>query len=200
MGEDFKLGSELAFVCEKVVTIVLACFTFISGYFLRKYNFNTLTDVKSFYVKRIKRFYVLFFISALLLFIMRWMDLKCFITTVLGIGTFSLPSCRTLWYMSMLMLFYLLSPFFKQKSIGKICSLGLFLILGVLFKIGAVDIRVLMYMPFYLLGIYSIDLEKYYSWKLFVCLFVCLFETIWKRTNCDSSYPLSVSVLQRRGG
>ena len=106
LGEDFILGSDLTFVCEKFTTIVLACFTFISGYFLRKYNFDTLADVKSFYVKRIKRFYVLFFISALLLFIMKWMDLKCFITTVLGIGTFSLPSCRTLWYMSMLMLFY----------------------------------------------------------------------------------------------
>lgn len=189
LGDNFALSTDLTFVCERLTTIVLACFTFISGYFLRKYKFEAFADVKSFYVKRIKRFYVLFFISALLLFLLKWMDLKCLITTVLGLGTFFTPSCRTLWYMSMLMFFYMLTPLLKQNrdflgiSTGKICSLVLFPILCVLYKIGIVDIRILMYMPFYIIGIYSIDLEKCYSKKIFVLSTVCLFVCFVLKLN-----------------
>ena len=73
------LGADMQFKGDVFVYIknaVLATFTFISGYMLRKYKFSSWHDVLVFYKKRVLRFYPLFLLSALSLFIMRWMDVK----------------------------------------------------------------------------------------------------------------------------
>ena len=44
---------------------VLSTFTFLSGYFLKKYSIASFADVKSFYLKRFKRFWIPFFIASL---------------------------------------------------------------------------------------------------------------------------------------
>ena len=90
------------------------------GYFLRKYPFRDRADVLTFYRKRFSRFYGLYFLSAITLLIggfftdKSWFDsYHQFFLTLCGLTTFSPPQPGTLWFMSMLMFFYLVTPFIQ---------------------------------------------------------------------------------------
>ena len=105
---------------EPVTITALSCFMFISGYFLRKYPFRDRADVLTFYRKRFSRFYGLYFLSAITLLIggfftdKSWFDsYHQFFLTLCGLTTFSPPQPGTLWFMSMLMFFYLVTPFIQ---------------------------------------------------------------------------------------
>jgi len=78
---------------------VLSTFTFLSGYFLKKYEINSIQDAILFYKKRIRRFWIPFFLSALILhvvtiamhhpwFFSHWH----FVSTVLGFSIFTPPA------------------------------------------------------------------------------------------------------------
>lgn len=95
-----------------ITNIMLGAFMFISGMLLSRYKFDKMGDVFSFLYKRMKRFYILYFIAALLFYFSGIIpELKIFVTTVLGISSYILPQPYTLWFISMLFSFYLLTPF-----------------------------------------------------------------------------------------
>ena len=104
--------------------ISLAGFSFISGFCLSKYNINSIYDFLPFYSKRLKRFYPLFLLSALSLYLAgiftehTWfVSTKQFITTVLGLNLFFPPITMTLWYFSMIMFFYFITPFVYMTQV-----------------------------------------------------------------------------------
>ena len=97
----------------------LSVMMFISGYLLSKYKFVTRHDIFHFYKKRMRRFYIPFAVSAFTLFFMKFNpDVKVLFTTLLGLSSFILPQPGTLWFMSMLMLFYIITPLFSKLIIG----------------------------------------------------------------------------------
>jgi surface polysaccharide O-acyltransferase-like enzyme len=60
-------------VVSKMLTIIsLGGFTFISGFCLSKYRFIELRDVRDFYKRRLSRFYFLYFMAAITLFMMKF--------------------------------------------------------------------------------------------------------------------------------
>ncbi len=139
-----------------ITNTVLACFCFISGYFIGKKN----TSPKVFYIARLKRFYLLFFISCLTLFFLGWFDnVKHFFFSITGLSCFFLPQPRTIWFFCMMIIFYLITPFLIQKEssykngfiyIRIILSLTVFLVINYFHHI---DLRVPMYFIFYSLGL-----------------------------------------------
>lgn len=164
---DFIRNSGIRY--EVLTESVLACFTFISGYCLRKYKFCSLEDIKSFYKQRLLRFYVLFFVACLLMTIFQTIgqgsllvQLKILLTTSLGISSFVPPTMSTLWYLSMLMMFYVLTPLFlfnyKLKIVRVLNSILFFVITFIIIKITDGDIRFLLYFPFYIIGLYSSEI------------------------------------------
>lgn len=172
---SYKLSSESQVVCETITTIVLACFTFLSGFFLKKYRFNSLADIKQFYIKRVKRFYVLFFISSCCLFAMNWMNFKTFLANILGLGMFYVP-CKTLWYLSMLMSFYVITPILNWNFSAKWKRISAFacplILCYILAKFHFCDIRMIMYLPFYVLGLFIKEQNEIYNlWTMLLCLF-----------------------------
>lgn len=92
-------------ITKKITTGVLTSFAFLSGLFLGKKDIPPLT----FYFNRFKRFYILFFFSVIPLFFN--FDLKSILFLIFGLGSFKNPPVPTLWYMSMLVMFYALVPF-----------------------------------------------------------------------------------------
>ena len=102
----------ILFYGSSIITdIALATFMFISGFFLSKYEFEKNEDIWIFYKKRLQRFYILFAISA----ISMWLGgmnpgfgLLC--TTLSGLSSYILPQPKTLWFFSMLFSFYILTP------------------------------------------------------------------------------------------
>lgn len=59
---------------SNITIAVLACFTFLSGYFLKKYTFKRRSDVAYFYKKRFWRFYILFAIACFGIFALTIME------------------------------------------------------------------------------------------------------------------------------
>lgn len=152
-----KLNGMSLQVCSSITIIVLGTFTFMSGFFLKKYVIETLDDVKLFYWKRFKRFYIPYLVCLTILFIGGWFESgKQFILSLVGLSTYIGSSPKTVWYFSMLMSFYMLTPillYLKKRNRFYFFALtfGLICLFVVLSKVNG------MYFPFYLLGILVTD-------------------------------------------
>lgn len=114
---------------------VLALFTFISGYFASQKEINTVKDALSFYRKRVSRFGIPLLISCILLTGGGNFSPLHIITTTSGISQFLPPPYpKTLWYFSMIIAFYYVTPLLcyakqKQKYSCAVLSLTIFLFL-----------------------------------------------------------------------
>lgn len=149
---------------EYLTNTALAGFTFISGYCLSKYKITNIKDAFLFYKKRLTRFYPLFFLSAVSLlfagyaFHHPWfVSISQFVTTILGVNMFFPPVAMTLWYFSMIITFYILTPFVLFYSSSKIRQISLSISILILFVIinqfHNVNENLFLYYPFYILGL-----------------------------------------------
>lgn len=110
---DLWFSGIMSEIVESMTTAVLATFTFISGYMLRRYEVRSWDDVKGFYRKRLLRFYPLFILSAVGLYILRYTDLQQLILGISGFALFTEAPIKTLWYISILMLLYAVTPIIR---------------------------------------------------------------------------------------
>lgn len=114
---------------------VLALFTFISGYFASQKEINKIQDALSFYRKRVLRFGIPLLISCIFLTGGGNFLPLHIITTTLGISQFLLPPYpKTLWYFSMIIAFYYVTPLLcyakrKKQFSCAVLSLTIFLFL-----------------------------------------------------------------------
>lgn len=134
----------------------LACFTFISGLFCGKKEMN----FKKFYLSRMKRFLPLLAIALSLFCLFHITSFKVAIISLLGISCFTPYQPLTLWYFAMIILFYWLTPilFYSQNGRCKqktfLCrSMLVYIIFIALDNIIEMDDRIIIYFPFYVLGI-----------------------------------------------
>lgn len=94
-----------------ITDVMLGLFMFLSGFFMAKYTFTHERDIANFYKKRLTRFYLLYALSAILLFIIGFnRGFGLLITTLTVSSTYILPQPQTLWFLSMLASFYILTP------------------------------------------------------------------------------------------
>ena len=155
----FKIDADtrITEISFQFVTSALALFIYLSGYFLGKYKIESLKDAKDFYKKRLIRFYAPFFLSALSMWAIGMFPFTTLITSLLGISPYWLPQPPTLWFISMLLGFYLITPVvLAQKNVVKrlIVSGVIYLVLFLFHRyVRPIDDRVLMYFPFFILGI-----------------------------------------------
>lgn len=146
-----------------ITIAALSAFTFMSGYFIGMKKITNLVDIKIFYIQRLKRFWVLFFISSLLLYSivfftgnMWYKDIMHFMASLVGLSCFFPPVPSTLWYISMLMFFYLISPFillFQKENQRIVCSIICFFLIWNLIDFLEGDTRFILYLSMYLLGL-----------------------------------------------
>ena len=147
----------------KMTYASLGTFTFISGFFLKKKEIRSIDDCKKFYITRLKRFWIPFFVSALTLWIIGGVVGKPWFTTPLnfvlslvGLSCFWGPLPSTLWFMVMMMLCYLITPvlLYNSNRCQTIVRCVLLIsLLIVLYMFGHLDERLLVYIPMYLLGL-----------------------------------------------
>ena len=181
----WEIKGELGYV----TTCMLAVFMFISGYFLSKYTFDTKEEILYFYKKRMTRFFPLFVISALLLYRLgfnpRPMQL---VFTLTGLSSYIGNQSGTIWFISMLFSFYMLTPF-VTKALQKLNKVYIKTLAVILFSVIFIytlsctsldyDNRLTYTMPFYGLGlIYGREqIVKTLSgkWYVFLISLVLLF-------------------------
>lgn len=154
--EPIENQSSFGFVTQGV----LACFTFLSGLFNGKKRMSAL----SFYKSRLIRFFPLLLLSLACFYVCGIVDLRTLILSACGLSCFIPPQPYTLWFFSMIIIFYLVTPLLLRKldlsqSRGDMWrfaarSLLVYAALGVLYLlIDGMDLRLLYYYPFYVLGI-----------------------------------------------
>lgn len=185
LPEEWQFNSDLLNFGEKLTWGTLSCFTFMSGYFLSKHSFSSWSDVLSFYKKRLVRFYGLYLVAVLSLYvgglIVGTQFFKTngqFIRTVFGLGCLTRPYPPTVWYFCMIVFFYFLTPLLmvsKNLKWNIIIAFILFVLLFILkwFNILDVDERLLVYYVFFALGLYipKISIEKLKNIPLISLLF-----------------------------
>jgi peptidoglycan/LPS O-acetylase OafA/YrhL len=154
LSPDLQLEGGWATICERITQSVLACFTFLSGFFLKKYEFRNLCDVKSFYIKRLTRFYPLFVVAAFSTIICG-NGLRSILLGVIGLSLIVPPAMITLWYFSMLILFYILTPLLKiqEKNTKKLIAFVVCVCVVMLLGYTNADERLAIYFPFYVIGL-----------------------------------------------
>lgn len=161
---SFRYTGVVFYVLYNITISVLGCFSTISGLCLSKYQFSSRKEVINFYKKRFWRFYLLFALASLLMSVYYYGlpstdGWKMFLYTITGFSLFCGKPMMTLWYMSMLLVFYLLTPLikFRYKShlLNVIVFALFFILLSLLYLKGLCDKRVLFYFPFYVFGLLS---------------------------------------------
>lgn len=140
-----------------LTSAVLAAFAFASGFFLGKKE----VDVKTFYVSRLKRFMLPLLTSLLMLYAFGFGNidsLKMVVYSVTGLSCFIPPMATTLWFFSMMILCYLVTPFLlcgikhlsRSKRMLSILLRGL-LVYALIIVLGG-NPRVEHYFLFYVFG------------------------------------------------
>jgi len=153
LGEYYYLNNNIygnSFMCS-----CLGTFSFISGYLIgTKYICNNISDAFVFYRKRIVRFYPLFVVSSILLYLISFNDLQQTVNGLFGLSSFEKKGTLTLWYISMIMVFYLITPIIlKEKKVRIIRSFFVFIGFCILSQIIFIDKRFIFNLFLYLSGI-----------------------------------------------
>lgn len=154
-----EYNAEAKEVMRHITISVLACFTFISGFFLGKKQIS----VREFYLNRFKRFYLLFFVASTLLLLSGWYrSFSQYFFSLTGLSNFILPQPGTLWYISMLLLLYLVTPLlaYSSKSFLKnpplVLAARCLLLIAILYicqYFSCIDYRTPFYSFFYIAGL-----------------------------------------------
>lgn len=173
LGGEFYLNNTKtgsSFVCS-----ALCVFSFISGYFISsKYHFMNKSDIWYFYKKRLIRLYPLFLFSCLALWLIGFNTTWQTLSAIGGVGCF-VPSefrPKTLWYISMLLVFYLITPTVIWKRKIRLHIIIVWIVLTCGYKIFFnLDWRFIINLLFYFIGV--IVAKK---WKTTIMNFLSSFK------------------------
>lgn len=202
----YQLNQSNDDICQIITWTALAAFTYISGYFLGHKHISSIKDVADFYIKRLKRFYILFFGSCTTLLIagiilsqnghgQLWFpETSDYLLSIIGLSTYIGNPPATIWYFCMLISFYLVTPLFllKESVLYRIIiGIVLYIILLLLETVFGSDSRNCLYFPFYVFGILRVfrpEKIKISIYLLSVILFciICSYQAI--NGIIDSTY------------
>ncbi len=152
-GDDFKTKYYLP-AAKHISMVMLGLFMFISGNLLGKKELETGSEIKAFYKSRFLRFYILYALSAVIMFWIGKNNISQLVTTLTATSTFILPQPLTLWFMSMLTIFYLLTPLIKRDVKTSLGVALLFLLLHLIIP-GGIDDNIFWYYPLYAIGLFT---------------------------------------------
>jgi peptidoglycan/LPS O-acetylase OafA/YrhL len=149
------------FITLRITNIILGLFIFISGYFIGLSHYNTRQETPfSFYKKKIIRIYPLYILAIIIFTILNlssgWTSLKA----IFAISMFVQPAPNTLWFITMLLFFYLLSPLIINichrhsiKEISLYCTILILTLVAYGFFTKLLDVRIVLYFPSFVMGI-----------------------------------------------
>lgn len=166
LGQTFYLYN--TFIGRLITFSCLGLFTFISSYLIgKKYTFQPTSSTKEillFYKKRFFRIYPIFFLATILLYLIGFNSLLSSALGLLGIASFVTEQPKTLWYVSMLIFFYLLTPLVNRKSTKWkiLMSTSIIVLFGTLKLFIPVDTRFIFNLFFYCLGLVLSDINVSY--------------------------------------
>lgn len=146
-------------VTECIKDIALGTFVFCSGLLLagRRIGLDR-ASVTTFYLRRVLRIYPLYALALLLFGMVGLADRDVIVNALLPISMFQPPAPYTLWFVSMIMTFYLVTPLWVRlaDSPRYFLATALLVLAAAVFvhaRVHALDTRIIQYLPCFLLGI-----------------------------------------------
>jgi peptidoglycan/LPS O-acetylase OafA/YrhL len=141
-----------------VTHTILALFVLVSGFLLGGKSTQSMTPMQ-FYRKRLLRIYPLYVLAVLAFYAYGMNDGWTSIKALLGISMLLEPAPLTLWFVTMLVLFYMMAPLllnFVKNIPAFIAVAGAVMVatMAVQFTLATVDPRFLLYFPAFALGIF----------------------------------------------
>ena len=192
-----------------IVHASMALFFYSSAKFLSGSKIQNIKDAYLFIKKRLRRFYVLYVLAAISLLLVGFnAEIRVFITTILGISSYFPPQPSTLWFMSMLMSFYFITPlilYFEKKTARAGILFLIFICLFVIAKfVTPIDDRFFLYFPFYGAGflVQDFDFSKLrLKWKWLENISICVLfiSTVLLHTHFLKENFIANSLLQYWG-
>ena len=126
ISEKFTSG-----IAWQTTYCVLSTFAFISGFFGANNQMSTWGDVWFYYRKRLLRIYPLYALAAVALVLCQYGSWASLPGYLLGVGCFIKPYPTTIWFVSMLLIFYLITPLMVKCSMKM--RLAIFVLLEIAF-------------------------------------------------------------------
>ena len=166
IGEyGFPLAQNLP-MGEDITTAILGIFVFISSFFVQKYCIKTMRDIRVFYLKRCIRLYIPFLVVSVLMDILfHWYEnILQLMLSLIGISFLYSPGVKTLWFVSILLFFYGLTPLilsFKGKWKRILCTVVIITILVFTNYFNEIDSRMIYLCFIYCFGL-SINNDTIY--------------------------------------
>lgn len=158
LAPQFAFSGYTLSVLHNVTIAVLGTFTLLSGLLLEKYRFEGWRDVVSFYKKRLGRFFLLLLLSAVTYWLAGWISPRQLLQVLTGTNLILGPSVPTLWFFSMMVLFYILTPVLRiwagNSRLALIPAIVVLLLLIALVYGAGADVRLLYYYPCYAIGLF----------------------------------------------
>lgn len=141
---------------------VLAVFFYMSGRLSARYQIHSQKEAFAFIKHKFLTIYPLYLLSAASIIFYPFSNLihkvKSFILTATCINTFVPPMIMTIWFLTILLLFYLITPLFISKvSLRKRLIISISLYVALLFEniaFGFFDERLVRFFPLYILGLF----------------------------------------------
>lgn len=165
---DYFIGSDFHRILhllwgKSMTDATLASFTLLSGLFLGIKPMMKISDMLMFYKNRLIRFYPLFLVASIIMYYTPcywtsfYHSFNTLLCSIVGLSCFIPPQPSTLWYMAMLLVFYILTPIVllyqapqKRLVLGILIWFIFFVQKKYLINL---DIRVIYYWPFYVIGL-----------------------------------------------
>lgn len=156
-------------VTLRITIVILGLFFLMSGFLVGGVDtFSSMRSVFAFYRKRLARIYILYLPALIVFCILNLTTPRTAIKAALGVAMFHGPPPITLWFISALVVFYLISPLLLSSGnrmwlVAAIIWCA-FALVGVLLP-GA-DSRLALYFPAFAVGVWSrrIDYRGNIAW------------------------------------
>ncbi len=194
---------------EGLAYVALSTFVFCSGFLLagQKVKLDP-RGLWSFYWRRLLRIYPLYLVATILLGLAGIASLKQVIDGLLLISMFSPPALPTLWFVTMIMVFYLVAPLmirFAERPLAVILIAAALLValIALHLKVTPIDPRIAMYLPVFTLGILyrrqpgiGVFLTRYQWWLLLLALALLHLTSIgniWSLSGAIIMIPMTLT-------
>lgn len=159
---------------EYLKNAALGLFMFLSAYLLsQKYPIHTLADTKKLFTRRIIRIIPLYSIALLLYVLRGTITIRTGVFAAIGLSSILPPQPPTLWFVSLLIVFYYLFPLLSGKKTASQILVTLLIIGifgGIKIYFGGIDRRFFYYFPCFALGcmVSGIEFSRLFNLKTFV--------------------------------
>jgi peptidoglycan/LPS O-acetylase OafA/YrhL len=189
---------------------VLGLFVYLSGFLLsQKYSFEKAGDILRFYRRRFLRIYPMYLIVLTVFLVMGYVNLRGYIRAVLLSNMFIDKNLKTLWFITMILVFYAITPLYlKSYKPAKIIIYTIVAYFGLLIlhmSSGIIDLRFPEYLPIFAAGIItarSISTQRAMQSKYIVVIsFLCfvLLQQIFLRIENRIISVLVISLASFAG-